>query len=111
MSELFTSRSMISSRTMIGPETGATGTVPTRNFEGLVDRAIGRAAKWLLGVQFNDGYWWGELEADTTLESDYIGFQFFMGSPNSPKIPKLATYVRSHQLADGGWNIFPGGPA
>ncbi|MGB8591805.1 MAG: squalene--hopene cyclase [Candidatus Acidiferrales bacterium] len=90
---------------------GGTATVPTRNLEGLVELAIDRTKHWLLRAQFEGGYWWGELEADTTLESDYIVYHFFLGRPDSPKIPKLANYVRAEQLADGGWNIFPGGPS
>jgi squalene-hopene/tetraprenyl-beta-curcumene cyclase len=106
MSEFFISRA-----TMLGPEASAAATLPARNLEGMVDRAIARTTHWLLGQQFEGGYWWGELEADTTLESDYIVYQFFMGHGDSPKIPKLAAYVRGRQLADGGWSIFPGGPS
>jgi len=52
------------------------------------------------------GYWLGELEADTTLESDYIIFLYFLNpEKHRGKITKLARYVRKHQLADGSWNI------
>ena len=77
----------------------------------LVERAVDRGAKWLLASQNQEGYWWGELEADTTLESDYILYLHILGQPDSPKIPKLARYIRERQLSDGGWNIFQGGPA
>jgi squalene-hopene/tetraprenyl-beta-curcumene cyclase len=56
------------------------------------------------------GYWCGELEADTTLESDYIIFLYFLDPEKyREKITKLARYVRKHQLADGSWNIYYGG--
>src|SRR5215467_2168073 len=71
-----------------------------------VERAVSLALKWLLAAQTDDGYWWGELEADTTLESDYILYLHILGQPDSPKIPKLARYIRERQLPDGGWNIF-----
>jgi squalene-hopene/tetraprenyl-beta-curcumene cyclase len=86
-------------------------TVPTRDLEGLVTQAIKRSTRWLLGAQIDGRYWCGELEADTTLESDYTVFQFILGRLDSPKVRKLAAYIRQHQLADGGWNIFPDGPA
>src|SRR3989442_14201028 len=35
-----------------------------------LDAAIERAVSYLKSVQHQDGYWLGELEADTTLESD-----------------------------------------
>jgi len=37
-----------------------------------VERAIERGANHLLSLQAERGYWQGELEADSTLESDYI---------------------------------------
>ena len=37
-----------------------------------VGAAINAARKYLFSQQHEDGYWCGELEADTTLESDYI---------------------------------------
>ncbi|MGA9883381.1 MAG: squalene--hopene cyclase [Candidatus Acidiferrales bacterium] len=84
---------------------------PQRNVESQVERAIARSVRWLLSAQHSQGFWWGELEADTTLESDYIFFLHVIGQSNSPKIPKLANYVRVRQLPDGGWNIFQGGPS
>jgi squalene-hopene/tetraprenyl-beta-curcumene cyclase len=79
--------------------------------EARVQRAVERAARHLLNAQEREGYWWAELEADTTLESDYIPYLHVLGRGKSDKIPKLAKYVRERQLPDGGWNIFYGGPA
>ena len=57
------------------------------------------------------GFWIGELEADTTLESDYILFLYFLDrEAHREKIRKLANYIRQEQLEDGTWNIFRGGP-
>src|SRR6202050_2931667 len=70
-----------------------------------------RTRSCLLKAQFQDGYWWGELEADTTLESDYILYLEVVAPHETAKIEKAANYVRKHQLEDGGWNIFPGGPS
>jgi squalene-hopene/tetraprenyl-beta-curcumene cyclase len=89
--------------------------VPARDREekadSPVERAIRRAADHLLGAQDREGYWWAELEADTTLESDYILYLQVLGQLASDKTPKLARYIRERQLPDGGWNIFYGGPA
>ena len=44
-------------------------------FPALTERlhdAIDRGVNYLLSLQASEGYWLGELEADTTLESDYI---------------------------------------
>src|SRR5580765_4319544 len=73
--------------------------------------SIERGAEHLLSLQAKDGYWQGELEADSTLESDYIYYLFVLGKAEPTRIAKLANYVRSKQLGDGGWNLYPGGPS
>jgi squalene-hopene/tetraprenyl-beta-curcumene cyclase len=65
----------------------------------------------LLSLQAKPGYWLGELEADSTLESDYIYYLYVLGKAEPARIAKLANYVRRKQLADGGWSIYPGGPS
>jgi squalene-hopene/tetraprenyl-beta-curcumene cyclase len=79
--------------------------------ESEIERALGRSIRWFLSNQSEEGYWWGELEADTTLESDYILYLHILGDLKSEKVAKLANYIRERQLPDGGWNIFYGGPA
>jgi squalene-hopene/tetraprenyl-beta-curcumene cyclase len=81
------------------------------NIESRIEQAIRRSVEWFLAAQSRDGYWWGELEADTTLESDYILYFHILGELDSPKTAKLAKYIRDRQLPDGGWNIFYGGPS
>src|SRR5271163_2629826 len=88
-----------------------TATVRSRNVEFQVEQAVARATNWLLSAQTQDGYWWAELEADTTLESDYILYLHILGQLESEKTAKLANYIRRKQLPDGGWNIFQGGPS
>lgn len=89
---------------------GAT-TGKVRSIDLLVEQAVTRAREWFLSAQNREGYWWAELEADTTLESDYILYLQILGHLDSPKVSKLAKYIRDRQLNDGGWNIFYGGPA
>jgi squalene-hopene/tetraprenyl-beta-curcumene cyclase len=92
---------------------GSLGTAVGRsiNIESQVEHAIARSTHWFLSAQKQEGYWWGELEADTTLESDYILYLHILGRLDSDKIAKLANYIRARQLPDGGWNIFAGGPS
>ncbi len=90
---------------------GARAVTPRLDIESQVSQAISRALNWLLSAQHQDGYWWGELEADTTLESDYILYLHILGQLNCEKVEKLARYIRDRQLPDGGWNIFYGGPS
>src|SRR6202140_4936840 len=78
--------------------------------EGL-EQAIERGADHLLSLQYEAGYWLGELQADTTLESDYIFYLHVLGKADPERVAKLANYVRRRQLLDGGWNIYVGGPS
>lgn len=73
--------------------------------------AVERSVQHLLSLQAADGYWWGELEADTTLESDHILLHFLRGDIKNDKVRMLANYLRKKQLPNGGWNIYPDGPA
>ena len=73
--------------------------------------AIDRGADHLLSLQAQEGYWLGELEADSTLESDYIYYLHVLDKAGPVRVAKLANYVRRKQLPDGGWNIYPGGPS
>src|SRR5579871_3721106 len=79
--------------------------------QSLFDESLDRAASFLLDLQQEDGYWLGELEADTTLESDYIFYLHVIGRFDTSRVRRLAEYVRRRQLTDGGWNIFHGGPS
>ena len=76
-----------------------------------LEKAIERGAHHLLSLQAEQGYWQGELEADSTLESDYIYYLHVLGKADPERISKLANYVRQRQLPDGGWSIYPGGPS
>lgn len=74
--------------------------------------AIRKARAALLGMQnTEDGYWCGDLRADTTLESDTVMLLNFLGRGQSPKTRRLAAFILSQQLPDGGWPIYRNGPA
>lgn len=101
----------LSWETMNAAGTHGAATAVRRSADSPVEQAVGRGVKWMLANQSQEGYWWGELEADTTLESDYILYLHILGELDSPKTAKLAKYIRDHQQPDGGWSIFYGGPS
>jgi squalene-hopene/tetraprenyl-beta-curcumene cyclase len=82
-----------------------------RSWTAGLESAIERGAEHLLSLQVEEGFWLGELEADTTLESDYIYYLHVLGKADPERIAKLANYVRQRQLPDGGWSLYPGGPS
>jgi squalene-hopene/tetraprenyl-beta-curcumene cyclase len=83
----------------------------TASFAERLTEAIDRGVNYLLSLQAQEGFWLGELEADTTLESDYIFYLHVLGRADYSRVAKLASYVRKRQLPDGGWNIYFGGPS
>jgi squalene-hopene/tetraprenyl-beta-curcumene cyclase len=76
-----------------------------------VSAALDGARKRLFALQHEDGYWCGELEADTSLESDYILLHALLGTGNPERFEKAARYILEHQNEDGGWSIYAGGPS
>src|SRR5205809_804059 len=63
-----------------------------------VRASMAAARDHLLGLQQGEGFWVGELEADTTLESDYILLEYYLGTARQEKIRKAANYILSKQL-------------
>jgi squalene-hopene/tetraprenyl-beta-curcumene cyclase len=104
----------LSAGTRIGLEAAAPAAATfgaRRTWISGLENAINKGAEHLFSLQDESGYWLGELEADSTLESDYIYYLYVLGKAEPARIAKLANYVRRKQLADGGWSIYPGGPS
>ena len=76
-----------------------------------VEKAIHRAQEYVLSIQHPLGYWIGELEADSTLTSEYLMLRRFLGRVDQNLERKAANYLRAKQLPDGGWDLFPGSPS
>ncbi len=76
-----------------------------------VSAAIEAGKKYLFSTQHEDGYWCGELEGDTTLESEYVLMHKLLGTGDARTIEKACVYMLEKQNADGGWPIFEGGPS
>ena len=72
--------------------------------------AVARTRDWLLSQQHPEGFWVGELEGDTILESEYILLLAYLGKSQSTIARKCAAYIRQQQLPSGGWAIYPNGP-
>jgi squalene-hopene/tetraprenyl-beta-curcumene cyclase len=76
-----------------------------------VSVGIEKARDYLFAQQHKDGYWCGELEADTTLESDYIAIHTLLGTGKRRRMERAVPEIIRHQNADGGWPIFADGPS
>lgn len=75
-----------------------------------LDDAIRRSQAWFLSRQHpSEGYWVAELEADTTLTSEYLMLRRFLDRVDPERERKAIRYLRAAQLPDGGWPIYYGG--
>lgn len=77
-----------------------------------IEDAISRSQTWLFSKQHQlEGYWVAELEADTTLTSEYIMLRRFLGVEDPEREQHAVRYLRKTQNETGGWPIYHGGPA
>ena len=71
-----------------------------------LNKILERCKKKLLSEQKKDGHWVYELEADTTIPSEYILMNHFLGLKEEKLEKKLAAYIKKKQNPDGGWPLF-----
>jgi len=72
-----------------------------------LDTAIAAATKSLLALQRADGHWVFELEADTTIPSEYVLLVHYLGEAADPELErKIGVYLRRHQGEHGGWPLY-----
>lgn len=77
-----------------------------------IDDAIRRSQSWFLARQDqSEGYWVWELEADTTLTSEYLMLRRFLDRVDPEREEKAVRYLKATQLPDGGWPIYSDGPS
>jgi len=95
-------------------ETNRSGNPPHQPEFGPVsalEAAIQRSQDYLLSQQKPEGYWIGELIVDSTLVSDMVAYHHWNGKVDPAWQRKAVNHIFSHQLPDGGWNTYYGGPA
>lgn len=101
---------------------GESAIVRTREIDlaTAAEQAVDRVCRYLFNRQNVAGYWVGELEADTTLEADYVALQLWLyppaadGSWNPParaRVDAACCRILERQLPGGGWSIYEGGAA
>lgn len=76
----------------------------------VLGKSIQMSQDYLLSIQYPQGYWWGELESNPTMEAEFILLNFFLGIADEGKIRKLANQILKQQRDDGTWGQFYGAP-
>ena len=85
---------------------GANGT----GFRAWLDEAISRTQAYFRRSQHPDGYWWGELESNNTMEAEYVMLGQFLGQRNPEREQQIVRYLLERQRADGSWAVYYGAP-
>src|SRR6185312_2313253 len=71
-----------------------------------VESSILKASEHLLSLQHPDGYWCGELEADSMLEADYIFLHKLLESGDPRRMERAHAEMWRYQNADGSWSLY-----
>ena len=77
--------------------------------DGVAD-AIDFAVEYLLSIQYPEGFWWGELESNPTMEAEYLMLLRFLGVEDPGVEVKLRNHLLHAQRDDGTWGLFYGSP-
>jgi squalene-hopene/tetraprenyl-beta-curcumene cyclase len=81
--------------------------------EGLAGRAAqaaARASQYLFATQHARGYWHAPLEANATMEAEYVFFNRMLGRARPDLDRRMADRLLGLQQADGSWPLWHGGP-
>ena len=89
---------------------GLVSTLVERNRKRLIRQALERTQSYFFRTQHEEGYWWGELESNPTMEAEYVMLTYFMGSDEGGRIPRIAEDIRRRQSPDGSWRMYYGAP-
>ncbi len=80
---------------------------------GLGERAesgIRRASEWLFAHQHADGYWHAPLEANATMEAEYVFLNRILGRRRPELDRRMADRLLATQQPDGSWPLYWNGP-
>ena len=80
------------------------------DLRGRARKALKRTQSYFFTSQHQDGYWWGELESNPTMEAEYLMLTRFLGSDEGDRTLRVAEDIRRRQQSDGSWNMYHKGP-
>jgi squalene-hopene/tetraprenyl-beta-curcumene cyclase len=73
-----------------------------------LDLTITASQKHLFERQYEEGYWWAELESNATITSEVVLLHKVWGTDASYPMDKVETYLRQLQNDQGAWELYVG---
>jgi len=73
-------------------------------------RAAARAREHLLGLQAEEGFWQFSMEANATMDAQYIFANRLLGRSKPDIERRLGDHLLAAQREDGSWALYYGGP-
>src|SRR5215475_7763894 len=75
-----------------------------------LDEAIARSQATFLRQQHRDGFWHAPLEANVSMDAQYIFLNRFMGRRATRVDQRIVDHMLATQADDGSWSLYAGGP-
>ena len=78
--------------------------------EARLEEVIARSQAWFLGQQRPEGFWHAPLEANVSMDAEYVFFNRFMGRRPERQEARVVEHMLATQSDDGSWPLYHGGP-
>jgi squalene-hopene/tetraprenyl-beta-curcumene cyclase len=75
-----------------------------------LDLVVERSQDWFARDQDAQGFWWGELESNATMDAEYLLLTHFLGARDEQIWRGIAQDIRNYQREDGSWALYHGAP-
>src|SRR5262245_25353756 len=97
---------------MLATDTTATATAAHRADDSplALDAAIERSQAAFLRQQHREGFWHAPLEANVSMDAQYIFLNRFMGRRLTRVDQRIVDHMVATQSDDGSWSLYTGGP-
>ncbi|MEE2686783.1 MAG: hypothetical protein VX921_00895, partial [Chloroflexota bacterium] len=86
----------------LGNRVNSPSTSPKPTPEG----SIKNTQDYFRSCQYNEGYWWAELESNVTMASEYLLLSHYLGKSDKNRWRKACNYILSKQSEDGSWGQY-----
>lgn len=76
-----------------------------------LSEAITASQNYIFSQWHKDGYWWYTLEANDSINAEYIMLLKYLGLQDRETEQAISRWILSNQNSDGSWSVFYKGPS